>query len=240
MNVYSKRVTLFMLVFIFISAKVLNAQSNNISTTGKWGQQIFISDVNGQAFVNKYADVNGSAYFFPNFKFATIILKDGRRYSNVNARLNLVEHEVNFIASNGEEGFIGKGIVTSILFKDTTKEGVKEYFFQTGFSPVDNQTVIHFYQVLVSGKTSLLKSINKSIDERVNELSGEKSKEFAVRENLYILSEGSLKRIKKDTGFFLNTMADQKDAVNQFINSNKLNFKSEEQLKKLVEFYNTL
>lgn len=35
-------------------------------------------------------------------------------------------------------------------------------------------------------------------------------------------------------------MADQKDAVNQFINSNKLNFKSEEQLKKLVEFYNTL
>jgi hypothetical protein len=240
MKISSRRIIIIIIVSAIISAIKVNAQSNNISTTGKWGQQIFISDVNGRAFVNKYADVNGSAYLFPNFKFATILLKDGRAYKNVNARLNLVEHEVNFIASNGEEGYIGKGMVSSIQFNDTTKEGVKEYLFQTGFSPVDNQTVIHFYQVLVSGKTSLLKSINKSIDERVNELSGEKSKEFAVRENLYILTGGAIKRIKKDAGFFLNTMADQKDAINQFINSNKLNFKSEEQLKKLVEFYNTL
>ena len=225
---------------IFAFTIQVNAQLNSISTTSKWGQRIFLSDVNGRAFVNKYADISGSAYFFPNFKFANIVLKDGRAYKNVNARLNLVEHEVNFIASNGEEGYIGKGMVSSIAFNDTTKEGVNEYLFQTGFSPIDNQNFIHFYQVLVSGKTSLLKSINKSIDERVNELSGEKSKEFAVRENLYILSGGSLKRIKKDAGFFINAMADQKDAVNQFINSNKLNFKSEEQLKKLVEFYNTL
>jgi hypothetical protein len=35
-------------------------------------------------------------------------------------------------------------------------------------------------------------------------------------------------------------MADQKDAIRQFINENKVNFKSEEQLKKLIEFYNTL
>ncbi len=240
MKASSKIIIVIILIFALLVSLNLVAQSNGISTSGKWGQQIFISDVNGRAFVNKYADVSGSAYLFPNFKFATIVLKDGRTYTNISARLNLVEHEVNFIASNGEQGYIGKGMASSILFKDTTKEVVKEYLFQTGFSPVDNQTVIHFYQVMVSGKMSLLKSINKNIEERVNELSGEKSKEFAVRENLYILIGGYLKRIKKDAGFFLNIMADQKDAVNQFINSNKLNLKSEEQLKKLVEFYNTL
>jgi hypothetical protein len=229
-----------LLICLTIASSSLYSQANNISTTSKWGQQIFLSDVNGRAFENKYADVSGSAYLYPNFKFATIVLKDGRTYNNVQARLNLVEHEVNFIASNGEQGYIGKGMVTSILFNDTTKDGVNANFFQTGFSPIDNQSAIHFYQVLVNGKISLLKSINKNIEERLNELSGEKSKEFAQRENLYVLSEGSLKRVKKDSDFFLSTMANQKEAINQYIRTNKLNFKNEEQLKKLVEFYNSL
>ena len=64
--------------------------------------------------------------------------------------------------------------------------------------------------------------------------------EFAQRENLYVLNEGSLKRVKKDSDFFINTMANQKEAINQYIRTNKLNFKNEEQLKKLVEFYNSL
>lgn len=218
----------------------LHAQANSVSTTGKWGQQIFLSDVNGRAFENKYADINGSAYLFPDFKFATIELADGRKYANVKARLNLVEHEVNFIASNGEEGYIGKGMVKSFLINDTTRQGIKTYSFQTGFPKTDNQTVIHFYQILASGKIALVKSINKNIEERLNELSGEKSKEFAVRENLYLLIGGELKRVKKEASFFLSAMEDKKDLVSQFISSNKLNFKTEDQLLRVVEYYNSL
>jgi hypothetical protein len=233
----------YRLAAIIISMSIpafVNAQSNSISTTGKWGQQIFISDVNGRAFENKYGDVNGSAYLFPDFKYATIVLTDGRQYSNVKARINLVEHEVNFIASNGEEGYIGKGMVTAITINDTTKQGIKKYTFQSGYPTTDNQTVIHFYQVLASGKAKLLKSINKNIEERLNELSGEKSKEFAVRENMYLQIGGGLKRIKKEAGFFLGLMADQKDAMNLYINSNKVNFKNEDQLINLINYYNSL
>lgn len=234
-----KKCFLIAIVLIIGSSKI-NAQANSVSTTGKWGQQIFLSDVNGRAFENKYADVSGSAYLFPEFKFATIVLTDGRKYTNVKARLNLVEHEVNFIASNGEEGYIGKGMVTSITINDTTKQGVKSYSFQSGYPKIDNQTVIHFYQVLTSGKLTLLKSINKNIEERLNELSGEKSKEFAVRENWYVQIGGDLKRIKKEASFFLGIMADQKDAVSQFINTNKINFKNEDHLITLMNFYNLL
>ena len=85
-----------------------------------------------------------------------------------------------------------------------------------------------------------MKSINKNIEERLNELSGEKSKEFAVRENLYLQLGGELKRIKKEASFFLGIMADQKDAINQFINTNKINFKNEDQLIGLISYYNSL
>jgi len=235
-----KKFILIIVALQFIAIDNLQAQANSVSTTGKWGQQIFLSDVNGRAFENKYADINGSAYLFPDFKFATIELADGRKYANVKARLNLVEHEVNFIASNGEEGYIGKGMVKSFLINDTTRQGIKTYSFQTGFPKTDNQTVIHFYQILASGKIALVKSINKNIEERLNELSGEKSKEFAVRENLYLLIGGELKRVKKEASFFLSAMEDKKDLVSQFISSNKLNFKTEDQLLRVVEYYNSL
>ncbi len=217
------------------------AQSNTLNTTGKWGSQIFLSDVNGRAFENKYADINGTAYLFPNFKYAAITLTDGRKYSNVKARLNLLEHEVNFIASNGEEGYIGKGMVFAITIIDTTKQGAINYTFQSGYPKTDNQTIINFYQVLGGGtKCSLLKSINKTIEDRSNEMSGEKSKEFIVRENLYVFIKGEMKRVKKDKDFFTALFADQLVPVNQFITANKVNFKSEEGLIKLVEFYNSL
>ena len=235
-----RKYILIIVALQFIAIDYLQGQANSVSTTGKWGQQIFLSDVNGRAFENKYADINGSAYLFPDFKFATIELADGRKYANVKARLNLVEHEVNFIASNGEEGYIGKGMVKSFLINDTTRQGIKTYSFQTGFSKTDNQTVIHFYQILASGKIALVKSINKNIEERLNELSGEKSKEFAVRENLYLLIGGELKRVKKEASFFISAMEDKKELVSQFISSNKLNFKTEDQLLRVVEYYNSL
>lgn len=231
---------IFTLASIFFIALNMQAQSNTFNTTGKWGSQIFLSDVNGRAFENKYADVNGSAYFLPNFKYAAISLTDGRKYNNVKARLNLLEHEVNFIASNGEEGYIGKGMVNSITILDTTKQGTNNYTFQSGFPKIDNQTIINFYQVLAAGKCSLLKSINKNIEDRTNEMSGEKSKEFIVRENLYVFIKGEMKRVKKDKEFFTGLFADQLAAVNGYINSNKINYKSEEGLLKLVNFYNSL
>lgn len=221
-------------------ATICIAQSNSLNTTGKWGSQIFLSDVNGRAFENKYADINGSAYLFPNFKFAAITLNDGRKYNNVKARLNLLEHEVNFIASNGEEGYIGKGMVSAITIIDTTKQGAISYTFQTGYPKTDNQTSINFYQVLAAGKCSLLKSINKNIEDRSNEMSGEKSKEFIVRENLYVFIKGEMKRVKKDKDFFTALFADQSAPISQFINANKASFKSEEGLIKLIEFYNSL
>ena len=68
-----KKFILIIVSLQFIAFYNLQAQANSVSTTGKWGQQIFLSVVNGRAFENKYADINGSAYLFPDFKFATII-----------------------------------------------------------------------------------------------------------------------------------------------------------------------
>jgi hydroxymethylpyrimidine pyrophosphatase-like HAD family hydrolase len=239
-NKLNMKNTLLGLAFYLLSIQMGLAQANTIGTTGKWGSQIFLSDVNGRAFENKYADIVGSAYFLPDYKYASIVLTDGRNYDNVKAKVNLVENEIVFIASNGAEGYIGKGQVSLISFSDSTKQGVTKYIFQAGFPKIDNQTILSFYQVLCSGKASLLKSINKNIEERGNELSGEKYKEFITRENWYILKAGEMQRVKKDKAFFLAMFPEKSAELNSFITNNKINFKSEEQIIKLVTYFNSL
>ena len=234
-----KKILVFVFAF-YIYAPLVKAQTNNITTTGKFGSQIFLSDVYGRAFVNMYADVTGTPYFLPDYKYATITLTDGRKYINVKSKINLVEQELVFIAANGVEGYIGKGMVSSISFSDTTKQGIKNFLFQSGFPKIDNQTNIHFYRVLTAGKITLLKSIIKRIEEHGNELSGEKSKDFVERENDYVFIGTEIKRIKKDKEFFMSIMSDKAGAIEQYLSNSKINFKNEDHLLKLIEYYNSL
>ena len=219
---------------------ISHAQRNTISTTGKWGQQIFISDVNGQAFINKYEGIAGSVYDQSDYQLAKITLKDGRVYNDVKTRINLLEQEVNFIASNGQEGFLGKGMASEIAYIDSQKETQDIKIFQCGFPPIDNQNRISFYQILFNGKTSLLKSVYKSIQERNNDMSGERFKEFATYENVYLLKDGTMARIKKDKSSILVLFQDKKEAITKYIEDKKLNLKNEAHLVDLVKYYNTL
>lgn len=229
-----------LLCFSLFTVLLSNAQRNTISTTGKWGQQIFISDVNGQAFINKYEGISGSVYDQTDYQLARITLKDGRVYNDVKTRINLLEQEVNFIASNGQEGYLGKGMASEIAYIDGKDDTQNVKIFQCGFPPIDNQNRISFYQILFNGKTSLLKSVYKSIQERNNDLSGERFKEFATYENIYLLKEGTMSRIKKDKSSVLAMFQDKKEVIAKYIEDQKLNLKNEAHLIALVQYYNTL
>jgi len=230
----------YLIIALLIYTSILQAQSNSISITDKWGSQIFISDGNGRAFENKYAEMTGTPYFIPNFKQSDIILKDGRKYKNIPARINLLEQELNFISSNGEEGYIGKGLVSEIVVYDTLKSVPRLSRFISGVPAIDQQNSISFYQVLVTGNCSLLKSISKNIEERSNELSGERSKEFATRENMYVFKQGVIKRLKKDNSLFSDFFQDKIDAVNKYYKDENLNIKNEAHLIQLMNYYNSL
>lgn len=232
------RVWCFSLLITF--CQVGFTQKNTIATTGKFGTQLIISDVNGQAFTNKYDLIEGSVYDNNAYRVAKITLKDGRIYHDVKSRINLLEHEVNFIDFNGNEGWLGKGMVREISFTEM-KEGeqnVKTY--QVGFPPIDNQNRISFYQILLTEKLSLLKSVNKSIKELNNEISGERYKEFATHENIYLLKDSVLTRIKKDKSFILTFLKKHAIDVNHYIESQKLNLKNEQDLILLIRYYNGL
>ena len=92
----------------------------------------------------------------------------------------------------------------------------------------------------MNGKTSLLKSVYKSIQERNNDMSGERYKEFATYENMYLLKEGVMVRVKKDKSTVVALLKDKEEAMKQYIDTQKLNLKNEAHLVALIKYYNSL
>ncbi len=228
-------------VFLFLVCVVnSSAQDNGIVISGKWADQVSITDINGRPFANRYNDIAGTPYFNAEYKTANIKLNQGRTFVNVRTRIDMVSQEAHFLSSNGIEGYIEAGMAKDISYADTTPGGIMFYKFQSGFPPVDRQNQNNFYQLLAEGKCSFVKSISKSISERKNELSGEIIKEFETSENYYLFIKGEMKRWKRNKESILDELTDKQVQVNQFVLLNKTNFKNPEQVSKLLNYYNTL
>ncbi len=217
-------------------------QAQQISTpgtlaiNGKWGDLII---VNGKPVTNRHDDASGTQFFSEVYKYSNITLVKGRVFISVKAKIDLVSQEVYFI-SNGMEAFMNKGMVREVTYTDTTEAGIILYKFKTGFPAIDRQTPDNFYLVLAEGHCSFLKLIIKKVTEKKNDMTNETIKEFETFEDYYFFVNGEIKRWKKDKDFLLAEMADKKTQIEQFITTNKTNFRNVEGVTKLVNYYNSL
>jgi hypothetical protein len=205
-----------------------------------WSDKVSITDLNGQPIGNRYPDVNGTPFFNEEYKYSNIILKNGRTFKSIKARIDLVTQEVHFVSSNGIPAFMEKGTVKEISYADTTESGIVPYKFQTGFVSVIDKSSDNFYLVLAEGNYCFLKSITKKVTEKRNELTHESYKEFETYEDYFCYTKGEMKRWKKDKDLLLSELADKKPQIDQFMQSNKINFKNAESVAKLLSYYNSL
>ena len=73
-----------------------------------------------------------------------------------------------------------------------------------------------------------------------NEMSGEMSSQFDIYEDHYLYVKYEMKRVKKDKEYLLNLLADKKKELETYFTSQKLNFKSIDSIKKIIDYYNSL
>ena len=71
-------------------------------------------------------------------------------------------------------------------------------------------------------------------------MSGEISSQFDIYEDHYLYVKYEMKRIKKDKEYILNLLADKKKELETYITAPKMNFKSMDSIKKLIDYYNSL
>ena len=205
-----------------------------------WDDQFIIVDKNGDSFHSYYEGIQGTPFFIENFKSSTIKLVSGQVFNSVSARLDLYKQVIQVKLNGDTVKNVLPGNIAEVIFYDTVQSLPYSYIFQSGYPEIDNLNRNNFYQVLSDGKVTMLKSSLKKINKTKNEMSGEISSQFDTYEDYYLYIKYEMKRIKKDKEYLLNLLADKRKEMEAYAKDQKLNFKSIDSIKKLVDYYNSL
>jgi hypothetical protein len=205
----------------------------------KFQRSISVYDPDGKAFTNTYADIEGTPFLFADWKKCNIKLSNGNAYTNVYLKLDLLNQSIHYLASNNAEMEAQPGLIKEVTIIDSSKKGTLEYKFENGFPPFNNKKETDYYEVLSDGKVTLLKLITKKISQEKDEFSGEVKSQFVTNEEYYFFSKIVMQKVRRDKSI-LELMFDKKEKVIEFINNKNLNYKSIDDIKKIVDYYNSL
>jgi hypothetical protein len=241
MNLPKKYYATFLFILLIISSSQGIGQSlGNAPNLGSWITQIYVGDVDGMRAGSGYKDISGSPFFNEDYKFGSITLKSGHKFSNVEFRIDIASHLINFVATEKEQLHLPAKFVKSVSYIDSSALNNPLYVFITGMPAIDGHKPDDFFQVLSDGKLVLLKSINKRIDVQTNPLNGRTSREFIFETSYYVYNGSKIVKLKKDKDFILTLMEDKKTVMTSFLHEIQVSLKDEVSLKTIFDRYNHL
>lgn len=223
-----KKYTLFcMVLFLFVSTQ---------------GKAQFLRDYTGKQYSFKTgAGVAGSvllsSYWFPG----TVNFADGK---TANAILNYDIYGDELLFKTATDSTIQAFVdpVKSFSAKDFKLEETDQtdVTFSSGFPAADGQTAKTFYQVVGDGNLKLLKLHKKKVLESKDFSSQITTKTLTGTNSYYLLANNQLTKIKPSQKTILAAMNDKADKVQEYLKTNKVDFKSDVALAKLFGYYNSL
>jgi hypothetical protein len=233
-----KRILLILFLFGLRQAIAQNGTQTWLQDDN-FQKSISVYDPNGKAFVNTYTDIEGSPFFFDDWKPCNIRLNDNKTFTHVLLKLDLQSQSVHYLGANKSEMEVQPGLIKEIEIIDSAKDNITAYKFQSGFPSVNNKNENEFFQVLAEGKVTMLKLITKKISQDKNDFTSEVKSKFITTEDYFYFSKVVMQRVRRDKSIF-DLLWDQKDKVTAYIESNKLSYKSIDDIRKIITYYNSL
>ena len=199
-------------------------------------------DLNGYSFLKKYdPDITGTPFINDNWAFAKITLSGGKEINQLPIKLNIESNELYFLDSTGKEMIAVEGLIKKIDYLNYSPKDSIRYVFKSGYPNIDKQNENYYYQVFTEGKIELLAKKLKYIRVDKNELSGEVSRNFVEAAIiLYVYANNIIQAFYPNKGFVISLMKDKEQAINMFVDTNKINFRKTMDLIKLFNYYNGL
>jgi len=182
------------------------------------------------------AGVDGSPYVFDQFLLARVVLDDGRFADSAYVRINAYRDKLHFRDEQGNE------MQSTALIREVTIIDPDPVWHDVVFRSSFEGNLGAFYQVVQDGdKIQLLKKL-KAIMWETKALGMEDKRTLQLDEEYFFCVNGVMYRQdKKCSSLRLNDIfKSDKDKVLQFIYDNKINCNKIEDMKKVVEYYNSL
>jgi hypothetical protein len=194
----------------------------------------FMTDAFGQpVYTQQKANWEGNIFYPANYHYATLTAAGGKVYRYIKTKINLLEGTVLFTDSTESE-FVATLPIDKIEFEDFAS-GVKITFVK-----IMNDTGKCFYQLLDSGRMSLLKKIYVISRDKTTYGSTTITRVFEQKQSYFVYSNAGLVPLEQSKAVVIKVLSDKSVQVNAFIEQEKLKLRREEDLAKLFHYYNSL
>jgi len=203
-------------------------------------QGYFMQDVSGKPIkTNTYSNISGSPYLFENWMKGTVTTLSGKTHQISALKLDLVTSQLLFKGSENEMFTFSEEIAGIVL--QSEESASRELVFKKGFSGSKGLAPSDFVQVLAEGKTTLLKKTNKIISESRAYNSSTVDKSITTSTTYFFKNEkGELLVFSLSRKNFIQNFSSHQEEIKQFLEANKLNWKDDGDLVKVVAYYNAL
>jgi|GEM_PF-297804 len=186
--------------------------------------------------VNKYAKVKGSPYLYDDWLHGEVVTNDGKAYKKMLIKFNTEKDELIFVYETTDE---------PQKFADPIKmftiNAEQDRVFENGFPKIDRQSNKSYYELLVQGPTTLLKRHREVLQDGIDDVSRAITDGVYTKFNsYYIFKNNQMQLLKLNKNSILKLLADKSADVTAYADSQKIDFEQEEDVKKLINYYNTL
>ena len=186
---------------------------------------------------NTYKNVEGSPFMPKEFREGRIQLKDERLYSG----------KLRYDMYAGEMQFMAKEIIYAIAFPEDIEyieiEDVKFIYTPYLLTPSGTNPKESYFIVLMDGDNKLLAGKEALLRdaEPAKPYIDAKPAQFAQKKDSYYIKKNDLPAVKiSNRKSLISIMEDKEAEVLDFIKKEKISHKNPEDLKKMIEYYNSL
>ena len=223
----------YVLLFIFsLAGFSASAQMHN-----KFVTTPIADDLDGRPIaVNKYSKMKGSPYLYDDWLHGEVVTNDGKVYKKMLIRFNTEKDELTFVYDKAEE---------PQRFADPirmfTIHAESDRVFANQFPKVDRQNTASYYEVLVPGTAMLLKRHREILESTRDEMTRASTVGiYTNRDTYYIFRDNQMQLVKTTRNGVVKLLDDKAADITAYADRQNINFEKEDDLKKLLNYYNTL
>ncbi|MBC8051555.1 MAG: hypothetical protein H7Y13_00665 [Sphingobacteriaceae bacterium] len=215
-------------------------QQTPISTVGFPNGALLNSDGHRIFLGKNKLDASKSAFLYTEWLPGTVKLENQTQYTDLKILYDQLNDRLLFCTEETQpQEFLEK--VQEFSLPMIKELGIPKRIFRNGYPAYNNFTASSYYEVLVDRKTKLLKKTVKSIVEEAPPGSIIRSKHIKeVSTQYFLVTNNKLIRIKKDKNFVLSSLKDSTSQIENYVNNNHPDLKKEDDIIKLIIYYNTL
>jgi hypothetical protein len=201
--------------------------------------QTYQTTLGGVAFKEQnFADVKGSPYVFSDWAIGTVQTSKGI-YNNINVMYSELDDQIYF--KNKEQEMV--------QFADPVKDFTLSYqqdgnqvlaHYRNGYTNIAGSSNNAFFEILTDGKVQLLKKTTKKVREEVVYGSTESNKNFLTTIRYYIVTPEKGILVKKDKKSVFAALGSKQNELEEYTKKNSIDFKKDDDLVKLITYFNSL